>query len=115
MDVNFFELKFLIIDSFYVDVLKNDYTLQQASGICYESFLEYINSDGIESMIAISTIIRLKIRHKLQLTEYDIKNMKKVLQQAKELPLNEILNESEIEYLQEDIDIIQYQYNKLIK
>lgn len=115
MGIEFFELKFLITDSFYSEVLKNKYSFEQSSGICYESFSEYINCDSIECIVSISTIIRLKIRHELQLTEYDIKNINKILRLVKVIPLNTILNDSENEYLEEDIQIIEYEYNKLVK
>ncbi|SFK09781.1 MULTISPECIES: hypothetical protein [unclassified Bacillus (in: firmicutes)] len=113
MDVNFFELKFLITDSFYSQVLKNGYSYEQASGICYESFFEYVNCNSIESVIAVSTIIRLKTRHKLQLTKYDIENMKKILELLNVLHLDKILNDSESGYLEEDIQIIEYQFKEL--
>lgn len=115
MNINFFELKYLITDSFYNEILKNKYSYEQAAGICYESFAEYINSNTIESIISISEIIRLKIRHQVKFTQYDIDNMKNVLTLFKEIDVEKILNTSEYEYLEEDIETIEYYYNKLEK
>ena len=115
MNINFFELKYLIMDSFYSEILKNKYSFEQSAGICYESFAEYINSNAIESIISISEIIRLKIRHQVELTQYDIDNMKKVITLFKAMNVEKILNTSEYEYLEEDIQTIEYYYNKLEK
>lgn len=115
MNIDFFELKYLITDSFYSEILKNKYSFEQSAGICYEAFDEYINSNAIESIISISEIIRLKIRHQVELTQYDIDNIKKVLTLFKAMNVKKILNTSEYEYLEEDIQTIEYQYNKLEK
>lgn len=115
MLINFFELKYLIVDSFYLESSRNGYTYEQASGICYESFAEYVNSDKLEGIIAISTIIRLKLRHSLQLTQHDILNIKKILFLYSTLDVGEFLNESESEYLEEDIAIIEYAYKEIEK
>ncbi len=115
MNINFFELKYLIADSFYSEILKNKYSFEQSAGICYEAFSEYINNNDIESIISIAEIIRLKIRHQVELTQYDIDNMKKVLTLCKVINVEKILNDSEYEYLEEDIQIIEYYYNKLEK
>lgn len=69
----------MIVDSFYSEVSKNNYSYEQAAEICYEAFSEYINEEGAECVVVLSSILRLKLRHELQLTGYDIKNMEKVL------------------------------------
>ena len=48
---------------------KNNYSLDQSIGICYESFTEYTNSNGIEMVISIAEIISLKIRHNGKINE----------------------------------------------
>ncbi|WP_432665094.1 hypothetical protein R9X47_02365 [Wukongibacter baidiensis] len=115
MDVNFFELKYLITDSFYEEALNNGYSYGQAAGICYEAFFEYISSNNIESIISISTIIILKLRHKEELSKYDIEDMKKILDLSKKIDFKKRLNDSEIEYLEEDIDIVECKYKELVK
>ena len=77
--------------------------------------MEKIKTDNIESVIAISSIIRLKLRHGLQLTQNDIQKIKKVLLLYKTLQVNSLLDESEMEYLEEDIAIIEYKYKELEK
>lgn len=112
MLIDFFELKFLIVDSFYNEVYKNNYSYEQSASICYEAFSEYINEEGVDCVVAISSILRLKLRHDLQLTEYDVKNMDKVLSLFGQMDMKNILKESEYEYLEEDILILEYKYKE---
>lgn len=115
MLIGFFELKFLITDSFYSEVLKNGCSFEQSSGICYEAFSEYINEMGeAECVVALSSILRLMVRHNLQLTEYDIKNLDKVLSLFGQTDMKSILTGSEYEYLEEDIRILEYKRKELI-
>lgn len=107
MSVDFFELKFLIVDSFYSEVSKNNYSYEQAAGICYEAFSKYIDEEETECVVALSSILRLKLRHDLQLTGYDIKNMEKVLSLWGQMDMKNFLTESEYEYLEEDILILE--------
>ncbi len=113
MSINFFELKFLITDSFYSEALKNGYPFEQSAGICYEAFSEYINEEGAECVFTLSSILRLILRHDLQLTEYDIKNMDKALLLFGQIDMKNILTESEYEYLKEDIMILEYKSKEL--
>lgn len=113
MSINFFELKFLIIDSFYNEALKNGYSYEQAAGICYEAFTEYIKAEGAECVVALSSILRLKLRHDLQLTEYDVKNLDKVLSLFGQIDMKKVLTVSEYEYLEEDILILEYKHKVL--
>lgn len=113
VSVVFFELKFLIVDSFYSEVLKNGCSYEQAAGICYEAFSEYINEEGAECVVALSSILRLILRHDLQLTEYDIKNLDKALSIFGKMDMKNILTESEYEYLKEDIMILEYKRKEL--
>lgn len=113
MSINFFELKLLITDSFYSEALKNGYSYEQSAKICCEAFSEYITEEGAECVVALSSILRLILRHDLQLTEYDIKNMDKVLSLFGQLDMKSILTESEYEYLEEDIMILEYKRREL--
>lgn len=113
MSINFFELMFLITDSFYSEALKNGYSYEQSAKICYEAFTEYINEEGAECVVALSSILRLILRHDLRLTEYDIKNLDKVLSIFGQMDMKSILTESEYEYLEEDIMILEYKRKEL--
>lgn len=42
--MSFSEIKYLLVDSFYSEKLKNNYSYEQVAGICYEEFSEYINN-----------------------------------------------------------------------
>lgn len=115
MKVNFFQLKWLISDCFYTEILRHDVTMGQAAGITYEAFSEYVNSDSIDSIIAIATIIRLQMSYKFNPTEYDVEYIKKMLALTKTFDIKKLLNHSELEYLEEDIECIEYEYNQIIK
>lgn len=112
MMINFFELKYLIVDCFYTEYLKNNYSLDQSIGICYESFTEYTNSNGIEMVISIAEIISLKIRHNGKINENDKEYMISVLELYDNLEIKDYLNEEEYEYLDEKMEIIKYYYTK---
>lgn len=113
VSTDFFELKFLITDSFYSEALKNGCSYEQSAGICYEAFSEYINEDGAECIVALSSVLRLILRHDLRLTEYDIKNLNKALSLFGQLDMKSVLTESEYEYLEEDIMILEYKRKEL--
>lgn len=111
--ISFFELKYLIIDTFYSEWTRNGYTPRQAWGICYESFTEYIISETEESVVAICTIIRLKLRHKIPLDEYDTKEIQKAIRLYEVPEIKAAFNEIELEYLEEDIEILKASQSKL--
>lgn len=75
-------------------------------------FLNTLMKRGVDCVVAISSILRLKLRHDLQLTEYDVKNMDKVLSLFGQMDMKNILKESEYEYLEEDILILEYKYKE---
>lgn len=113
MSINFFELKFLITDSFYSEALKNGHTFEQSAKICCEAFSEYITEEGAECVVALSSILRLILRHDLRLTEYDIKNLNKALSLFGQIDMKSILTKSEYEYLEEDIMVLEYKRKEL--
>ena len=107
-DISFFELKYLITDSFYFEILKNSRTYGQAYGICYESFYGYIVSDGIYSAVAIFSIMLLAIRHNVELSDNNIKLIKTALNKVKSLDIENTLNSAEREYLEDDIQSLNF-------
>lgn len=113
MSINFFELKYLITDCFYSEKTLNGYTYEQAAGICYESFAEYVNSDTPECITAISEIIGLKCRHKVQLTESDAERIQNALQLYSIPKIKAAFTVSELEYLEEDIAFLEELQGKL--
>lgn len=107
--VSFFELKYLINDTFYYEVSINGYTFGQAVGICYESFLGYIMSDGMEGIVARMELLKLKMRHKVKLDENDIQSMQYIVKKSGELDWANLLSAEEIEYFEEDLDWVKEQ------
>lgn len=104
--VDYFQIKYLINDCFYYEVFANKHTYDQAIGICYEAFLEYINSTNIESVIAKSAIIILKYRHKLNINVRDIDFMKCIVERSKELYEGLFLNGESMEFFLEELEFI---------
>lgn len=71
------------------------------AGICYESFLGYIMSDGMESIVARMEILKLKMRHKVKIDENDIQSMQYIVIKSGELDWTNLLSTEEIEYFEE--------------
>lgn len=113
MSINFFELQYLITDSFYFEVLVHEHTYEQAAGICYQSFYEYISANDVSSVVAVSLITQLMMRHKVQFTEQDIKNLKQALDLSKKINYKGSLNEHEVEYLEEYVELVKNKYIEL--
>lgn len=111
--MNYFELKYLITDTFYEEVTLNGYTFGQAAGICYESFTEYVDADNTESVIAISSIILLKLRHKLPLSESDMCRLGEILDLYSAPDFKDSIGKSEFEYLDEEMQVLKEKFNKL--
>lgn len=104
--VDYFQIKYLINDCFYYEVFANNRSYDQAAGICYEAFLEYINSKGIESAIARSAIIMLKYRHKVSINVSDINSMKYILEKSKKIHEEVFFNEESMELFSEELEFI---------
>lgn len=104
--VSYFELKYLINDSFYYEVFINGHSVEQAAGICYEAFAGYICSGGIESIFARIEILKLKRRHKLKLGELDIQSMNYILEKSNNTDWTNLLNAQELEYFEEDLEAV---------
>lgn len=104
--VDYFQIKYLINDCFYYEVFANNRSYDQAAGICYEAFLEYISSRGIEGVIAKSAIIMLKYRHKVSIDASDINSMKYILEKSKELYEEIFVNGESMEFFSEELEFI---------
>ena len=113
MSGNFFELQYLITDSFYFEVTVHDHTYEQSAGICYQSFYEYISADNISSILSISLLTQLMIRHNVAFTELDIINMKRVLDLSEKINYQDSLDEQEVEYLEEYLELVKNKYKEL--
>lgn|GEM_PF-6913071 len=113
MSVNFFELQYLITDSFYFEVTVHEHTYEQSAGICYQSFYEYISADNISSILSISLLTQLMMRHNVTFTELDITNMKRVLDLSDKINYQDSLDEHEVEYLEEYLEMVKNKYIEL--
>jgi len=113
--MSFFEIKYLIVDSFYSEKLKNNYSYRQSAGICYEDFSEHINNASWEGITVISTIMSLKIRHKIELTKDDLNDIKYILELSRKIKLEMFLTEIEMEYLEEDLQLLAFKLNEIEK
>lgn len=107
--ISFFELKYLINETFYYESCVNNYTYAQAAGISYEAFYGYIVGDGIESIVVRMELLKLKRRHdvNVKLGESDIKSMQYIVKRANEIDYSSLLNNREIEYFEEDLAVIK--------
>ncbi|MFD0589137.1 hypothetical protein ACFQZE_14140 [Paenibacillus sp. GCM10027627] len=113
MSINFFELQYLITDSFYFEVTVHEHTYEQSAGICHQSFYEYIIADNTNSILSVSLITQLMMRHSVPFTELDIKNIKRILELSDKINYQDSLNEHEVEYLEEYIELVRNKYKEL--
>ncbi|MDC0763019.1 MULTISPECIES: hypothetical protein [Brevibacillus] len=112
MEMNFFELQYLIADSFYTEVCVNGRTYGQAAGICHLAFDQYIYSDTILSIVAVSLLTKLMVRHDVPLSESDREDMLRVLRLAKEMDYRPMLSEDETEYVEEYLSLVRQKYEE---
>lgn len=110
MSINFFELQYLITDSFYFETSVHEHTYEQAAGICYQSFYEYISADDVSSIVAVSLLTQLMMRHEVKFTEQDIRKLKQVLDLSKTINYKDSLTKHEVEYLEEYVELVKNKY-----
>jgi hypothetical protein len=94
-------------------VTVQEHSYEQSAGICYQSFYEYISADDISSIQSISLITQLMMRHNVKFTELDTNNMKRVLDLSAKINYQDSLDEHEVEYLEEYIELVKNKYIEL--
>ena len=105
--VNYYELKYFVTETFYENMLKENYTIGQTSDRCFVEFYRRIKANNIESVIVTSTILaRVAIHEKEELKGY-IEDYDKMMKILEGINLDDYLNEEENEYLLDDIGYVK--------
>ena len=113
--ISYYELKYLIIETFYENILEEKYTIGQSAGRCFIEFYNEVNLINIESLIVYSTVLARVAKHEksvLNSLEKEVQQMNSLFIQ-KDI-LNNI-NDDEVKALKEDIDYINSKINKWYK
>ena len=74
------------------------------------AFQEYIDSDGIAAVIALSEILALKAKYEIELNTYDQEDKEKLFGLVEKLDVKNILSENEYKYLKQNLDEINSYY-----
>ena len=54
---DYYKLKYLVTETFYEDILNENYTIGQTANRCFVEFYGELSKNSIESVIVISTIL----------------------------------------------------------
>lgn len=104
--MNYYELKYLVTETFYENILEENYTIGQTAGRCFAEFYSQLKKNDLEALIVMSTILSRVAKHDntaLKLFEKDIKRMN-LLFEKKDVLMN-IENDTFV-MLKDDIDYI---------
>lgn len=113
MDINFFELKYRILNRFYTEWLNHNHSIGEAASITYYSILGDTKPDNIETIITESTIMQLCLRHGGLITDYDKKYINELIELNSKIDAKSQLTDDEFEYFEEDISFILSVYEQL--
>lgn len=110
--MNYYELKYLVTETFYENILEEKYTAGQSAGRCFIEFYSELKLNNIESLIVYSTVLARVAKHEKSV----LNSLEKEIQQMNNLFIqNDILhniNEDEVEALKEDVDYVNSKLNK---
>ena len=63
MMINYYELKYLVTETFYENILQEKYTIGQSAGRCFVEFYNEITLNNIEALIVYSTVLARIAKH----------------------------------------------------
>lgn len=104
--VNYYNLKYLITEEFYENILTENYTIVKSGDRCLTDFYSRIEENKLEALIVYATVLSRVAKHDRNvLSNFDkeIKEMSSLISNEKILS---DLNEEEKAELKEDIDYI---------
>ncbi len=110
--MDYYQLKYLVTESFYDFILSEQYTINQAAGRCKVDFTDKLLKKDIDTVTVYATLLE-------RVAKYDSESLKNYLnydkdmkETMKNLNLDDYFNEEEKEALLEDIDYIAYYIEK---
>ena len=110
--INYYELKYLVTETFYENILQEKYTIGQSAGRCFVEFYNEITLNNIESLIVYSTVIARVAKHEKNVLDLFKKEVKSMNDLANEKDIFNVVKTDEVETLKEDVDYINSKINK---
>ncbi len=102
MTMNFYELKYRVLETFYNVLYEENYTYTQAADRTYYEFHQEVNSKGIETVIIFTTIGKRLLKHN-SISEYHKKLIKEAISLYETTDIKLAVSEEENEVLCEEI------------
>lgn len=103
---NYYELKYLVTETFYENIIDEGYTIGQSVGRCCVEFYDDISSKEVEALIVYSTIFsRVAKYEKNRLKDFkgEIDEMNNMIKGGN---FTKKLKQEEVDALKEDINFI---------
>ena len=108
--INYYELKYLVTETFYENILQEKYTIGQSAGRCFVEFYNEITLNNIESLIVYSTVLARVAKHEKNVLDLFKKEVKSMNDLANDI--FNVVKTDEVEALKEDVDYINSKINK---
>lgn len=113
MTESFFELKYNTIDTFYLALMNDGYTVGQAVGFTYYSILGGYGIENVKDVIVAMELVGLQIRHLGKENYNDKDELKKIIDLNYKLDIENKLKNSELDYYLEEFGYISDLYREL--
>lgn len=113
MKESFFELKYNTVDTFYVALMNDGYTVEQAVGFTYYTMLGGYAIETIKDVIVAMELIGLQIRHNGKENYTDKDELKKIIDLNYKLDIENQLKDNELDYYLEEFGYISDLYREL--
>ncbi len=113
--MDYYQLKYLVTETFYENMLDENYTIGQTAGRCFVEFYEELHENNIESIIVISTILARIARHEPTKLKDFLKEYKEMLELLQRINLDESLKEEERKDILYDIGCVRTCIKKYVK
>ena len=112
MMINYYELKYLVTETFYENILQEKYTIGQSAGWCFVEFYNEITLNNIEALIVYSTVLARIAKHEKNVLDSFKKEVKSMNDLANEKDIFNGVQTDEVEALKEDVDYVNSKINK---
>ncbi len=105
--MDYYQLKYLVTESFYDFILSEHYTIDQAVGRCKVDFTDKLLKKDIDTVTVYATLLERVAKYDNEKLKNYLNYYKDLKDTMKNLNLDDYLNEDEKEALLDDIDYIE--------
>lgn len=110
MIMEFYELKYRALQTFYNVLYEESYEYDQAAARTYYEFYQEMNEKGVEHVIIVITIGKRLLKHKA-VSEYHLNYIKEAIKIFNNIDFKSKLSEDEYEVLCEEIADLKIDLN----